>query len=70
MLILHPQYIKDKNDKNSLVILPINEFEALMDELDELQDIKLYDDAKNSNEISYSLEEAFEIIESYRKTVK
>lgn len=49
MLKIHPQYIKDSKGKKSLVILPINEFDDLMEELEELEDIKLYDEAKKSD---------------------
>lgn len=46
MLTLNPQYIKDTEDNESLVILPSKEFETLIKELEELEDIKLYDEAK------------------------
>ncbi len=50
MLDLHPQYIKDTNGEKSLVVLPAIEFETLMEELEELQDIKLYDEAKKEDD--------------------
>jgi PHD/YefM family antitoxin component YafN of YafNO toxin-antitoxin module len=46
MVTVHPQFIKDAKGNNSLVILPVKEFENLMEELEELEDIKLYDEAK------------------------
>ena len=49
MLTVHPQYIKDTNGNKSLVILPAKEFDTLMEELEELEDIKLYDEAKKSD---------------------
>lgn len=49
MLAIHPQYIKDSNGNRSLVILPVNEFDIIMEELEELQDIKLYDEAKKED---------------------
>ena len=48
MIILHPQFIKDTAGKN-LVILPQNEFDVLLEELEELEDIKLYDEAKHED---------------------
>lgn len=48
MIEIHPQYIKDTAGKN-LVILPQNEFDILMEELEELEDIKLYDEAKKED---------------------
>ena len=49
MLTVHPQYIKDANGNKSLVILPAKEFDAIMEELEELEDIKLYDKAKKQD---------------------
>ena len=46
---IHPQYIKDTNGKKSLVILPVKEFDAIMEELEELEDIRLYDEAKKED---------------------
>ncbi|MGZ3946290.1 MAG: hypothetical protein ACXVJB_15195 [Mucilaginibacter sp.] len=66
MLTVHPQYIKDTAGKN-LVILPQNEFDDLMEELEELEDIRLYDDAKkNDTGERIPMEDAFKIIESKR----
>jgi PHD/YefM family antitoxin component YafN of YafNO toxin-antitoxin module len=48
MIALNPQYIKDTAGKN-LVILPQKEFDTLMEELEELEDIKLYDEAKKED---------------------
>jgi hypothetical protein len=48
MLTLHPQYIKDTAGKN-LVVLPQNEFDYLIEELEDIEDIKLYDDAKKND---------------------
>ena len=49
MLTIHPQYIKDSNGEKSLVVLPAKEFESLMDEREELEDIRLYDEAKKED---------------------
>lgn len=49
MLTIHPQYIKDANGNNSLVVLSVQEFESLMEELEELEDIRLYDEAKKED---------------------
>lgn len=45
MLKVHPQFIKDENGENTLVVLSTKEFNALMEELEELEDIRLYDEA-------------------------
>jgi PHD/YefM family antitoxin component YafN of YafNO toxin-antitoxin module len=45
MLTLHPNYITDKTGKNISVVIPIKDFEAIMEELEE---IKLDKEAKKS----------------------
>lgn len=50
MIAVHPQYIKDANGQKSLVVLPIKEFDTIIEELEELEDIKLYDEAKKEDD--------------------
>jgi PHD/YefM family antitoxin component YafN of YafNO toxin-antitoxin module len=66
MIPLNPQYIKDTTGR-TLVILSQKEFERLLEELEELEDIKLYDKAKKSNETSIPIDDAFKKIEAKRK---
>jgi len=56
-MTLHPQYITDEEGKKISVVIPMNEFEHMMEELDELDDIRLYDEAKKINEPSMSFDE-------------
>jgi PHD/YefM family antitoxin component YafN of YafNO toxin-antitoxin module len=68
MLTVHPQYITDIAGNKSLVILPAKEFDTLMEELEELEDIRLYDEAmKNDTGERIPMEEAFKMIEANRK---
>ena len=48
MTDLHPQFIKDTAGKN-LVVLPQEEFEQLLEELEDLEDIRLYDKASKTD---------------------
>lgn len=67
MTDLHLQYIKDINGKNSMVVLPVKEFESLMEELDDIEDVRLYDKAKLSDSGErIPMGEAFKIIEEER----
>lgn len=50
MRSIHPQYITDTNGEKSLVVLPAKEFDTLMEELEELEDIKLYDETKEEDD--------------------
>jgi PHD/YefM family antitoxin component YafN of YafNO toxin-antitoxin module len=57
MLTVNPQYITDNKGNKISVVLPIKDFKAIMEELEELEDIKLYDEAKkedNSERILFS----------------
>ena len=68
MLTVHPQYIKDSNGHKSLVVLSVKEFDSLMEQLEDLEDIHLYDLAKkNDSGERIPMEEAFRIIEQKRK---
>jgi PHD/YefM family antitoxin component YafN of YafNO toxin-antitoxin module len=68
MLIVHPQYINDANGDKSLVILPAKEFDTLMEELEELEDIRLYDEAMNNDTGErIPFDEAIKMIEANRK---
>lgn len=50
MIAVHPQYIKDANGQKSLVILPVKEFDNIIEQLEELEDVKLYDEAKKEDD--------------------
>ena len=66
MLTVHPQYITDHTGKKLSVVLPVREFNTIMDELEELEDIRLYDEAKASGETSVPIDEAFKLVEAKR----
>jgi PHD/YefM family antitoxin component YafN of YafNO toxin-antitoxin module len=67
MIPIHPQYIKDKAGKN-LVILPQKEFDILIEELEDIEDVRLYDEAKKDDTGErIPMEEAFKKIEAKRK---
>ena len=40
------RYVVDENGKRVSVILPIEEYERMVEDLEELEDIRLYDEAK------------------------
>ncbi len=70
MLTVHPQYITDSHGNKISVVLPMKDFVALMEELEELEDIKLYDKSKKANEPSIPIDEAFSQIEKKRTNKK
>ena len=66
MLSIKPQYITDAKGNKLSVILPIKDFNMLIEELEDLYDQRLYDEAKADNEPSIPLEEAFKMLDSQR----
>jgi len=67
MITLNPQYIKDTAGYY-LVVLLQKEFDKIIEELEDLEDIRLYDEAKkNDTGERIPMEEAFRMIEAKRK---
>ncbi|MGO8704204.1 MAG: hypothetical protein ACLQVA_10315 [Candidatus Brocadiia bacterium] len=46
MVALHPEFVVDKKAAKKAVILPFAEWRRLMEEIEELEDIRAYDKAK------------------------
>ena len=67
MLAIHPKYITDNSGKKISAILSMKEFKTILEELEELEDIKLYDESKNDNEPAITKNEAMVMIEMERK---
>lgn len=51
------QFIKDETGKKLAVILPMEQYEKMLEDIEELEDIRLYDEVKARNESSVTLEE-------------
>lgn len=64
------QYITDKKGKKISVILPIREYNKMMEQLEELEDIKLYDKAVENNDEAIPANQAFNEIESKRNELR
>jgi hypothetical protein len=60
------QFITNDKGKRVSVILPIRDYNKMLEALEELEDIKAYDEARKSGEDSVVAEEAFKMIESVR----
>jgi len=46
---VNPQYITDNTGRKISVVLPMKDFKTIMEELEELEDIRLYDEAKKED---------------------
>ena len=67
MLTIDPKFITDRAGNKISVVLPIKDFEAMMEQLDDIEDAHLYDAAKKSKEPTIPIDEAFEMIYALRK---
>ncbi len=70
MVTVHPQYITDTDGNKLSVVLGIHEFNSIMEELEELEDARLYEEAKADPDPSVPIDEAFKIIEANRQNKK
>ena len=64
---MRTQFVTDDHGKKLAVILPIKEYNKMLDDLEELEDIKLYDAAKKLKLEFIDAEQAFEEIEEARR---
>ncbi|MBK9736363.1 MAG: hypothetical protein IPO92_15955 [Saprospiraceae bacterium] len=44
---LKPHFVTDESGNKISVVLSIDEYNLLMEELEEIEDVRLYDEAKN-----------------------
>lgn len=54
-MIANTQYITDSIGEKISVILPIKDYEHLLEELEDMEDIRLYDEAKKEDNGEYIL---------------
>ena len=66
-MTLHPQYITDRSGRKTSVILSLEEYNRLMNELDLTEDILLYKKSKSRKSEFFPAEEVFRRIENKRK---
>jgi len=55
MNTIYPQFINDIHGQRAMVVLPVKDFDMIMEELEELDDIRLYDEAKKDGVTGYML---------------
>ncbi|MGA2059544.1 MAG: hypothetical protein ABSG67_03610 [Thermoguttaceae bacterium] len=64
MIDIHPEYLVDEQNRKKAVVLPFSEWKQLMDELDELDDIRAYDQAKENPSEVIPLDDCIREIQS------
>ncbi len=65
--MIAPQYITDNKGNKLSVILPVKDYQKMVEELEELEDIRLYDEAMADKQPSLPVDKAFKLIEAKRK---
>ena len=69
-MTLNEHFVIDAKGKKVSVLLPIKEYKKLLDDLEELEDIKAYDNAANGKQEFIPLDKALKEIEATRKKKK
>ena len=64
MVEIHPNYIVNENSERRSVILPYDEWKKILADMEELDDIRAYDDAKSNEDETIPFEKAVEEIRS------
>ena len=67
MITSVPQYITDIQGNKISVILPVKDYEYLLEEMENREDVRLYDEAMSSKQEYLPAEEVFRSIEAKRK---
>lgn len=58
MLALHPDFLIDENRNTKAVVLKMEEWEQILEELEELEDIRAYDKAKQGTDEAIPFKQA------------
>lgn len=67
---MKPQFVTDGNGKKTAVLLPIKDYEKMLEELDDIEDMKLYEEAKKYESKPMAAEDAFRLLDSKCKKKK
>jgi PHD/YefM family antitoxin component YafN of YafNO toxin-antitoxin module len=69
-MTLNESFVVDAKGRKVSVLLPIKDYQKLLEELEELEDIKAYDKATNRKQEFIPLDKALKEIEAGRKKKK
>ncbi len=69
-MTLNESFVVDAKGRKVSVLLPIKDYQKLLEELEELEDIKAYDKATNRKQEFIPLDKALKQIEATRKKKK
>jgi PHD/YefM family antitoxin component YafN of YafNO toxin-antitoxin module len=57
LALVKPQYITNEDGERVSVIIPVSEYEQIIQELENIEDVRLFDEAKKSKEPSMPFDE-------------
>jgi hypothetical protein len=63
MASIHPEYVVDEHNQKKSVVLPLAEWNEIVDKLEELDDIRAFDEAKSRPSDPIPFDEAVREIE-------
>ena len=66
MTLSAPQYILDSKGAKTSVIISLKDYEKILEMIEDLEDVELYNDAKNENDEYLNINDAFAIIDAKR----
>jgi hypothetical protein len=58
MVILHPEYVVDEHQRRKAVLLPLAEWDRIIEDLEDLDDIRAFDTAKADSQETVPFEQA------------
>jgi len=67
MTAVTPRYLVDENQQPTDVVLTIGQWHQILDELEQLEDIKAYDEAKAGSQEAVPLQQAIREIREGRQ---
>jgi hypothetical protein len=65
-MTINPQYVTDKSGERMAAMLPIKEFNSLLEKLEDYEDILLFREGKKDKDPGAPAEEVFKRIEAKR----
>jgi len=66
MITLHERFVIDEDGKRTAILLDIEEYNKLLEELEELESIRAFDAAKSSDDEAIPFDQAVAEIEKQR----
>jgi topoisomerase IA-like protein len=68
---METQFLTDEKGNKTAVLLSIKKYNKFIERLEDLEDVRLYDEAKREDDgFRISIDDAFKIIEEKRKLAK